>query len=227
MTKQATHKDLRELRRKSNITQQKMADELGMSRASYIAIEQGKRDMHLDELKKAAHILGKDIHTLLGDVEDAEKYKQMFFEFLRVGVDEDGKIPKTKLAKLLYLADFVWYYSHLKSMSGMKYKKMQYGPVPKDYFSLVDEMEYQGLITIEQKNGAFLLSANRSSEKEKVDLLTKKEKELIHSIANKWQDRSTKDIVSFTHRQLPYTLCDDGEIIPYELITQEDPDHVY
>ena len=227
MTKQTTHKGLRELRRKNNITQQKMADELGISRASYIAIEQGKRDMYLNEIKEAARVLGKDIHTLLGDVGNAEKYKQMFFEFLRVGVGKDGKIPKTKLAKLLYLADFAWYYENLKSMSGMSYKKMQYGPVPKDYFSLVDEMEHQGLITIEQKNSAFLLSASRSGEKEKTDLLTKKEKELIHAISKKWKDENTKDIVSFTHSQLPYTLCDDGEIIPYELITQEDPEHVY
>ena len=54
------------------------------------------------------------------------------------------KIPKTKLAKLLYLADFAWYYEHLQSMSGMRYKKMQYGPVPNNYFALVDEAEHQG-----------------------------------------------------------------------------------
>ena len=222
-----TTKDLKKLRGEKNITQQKMANDLGISRASYIAIEQGRRKMSLDELKIIALVLGKHPHTLLGETGNTAKYKQMFFEFLRAGADKDGKIPKTKLAKLLYLADFAWYYEHLQSMSGMEYKKMQYGPVPKDYFALVDEVEYQGLITIEQKNSAFLLSINRSGEKEKTDLLTEKEKALIRSISKKWKDRNTKEIVSFTHNQLPYTLCDDGEIIPYELITQEDPKYVY
>ena len=47
----------------------------------------------------------------------------------------DGKVPKTKLAKLLYLADFAWYYDHLKSMSGMQYRKITFGPVPDTFFS--------------------------------------------------------------------------------------------
>lgn len=217
-----------DLRKQRGFTQQHTADKLGISRASYISLEKGVRGLSIIEAKKLANIFGVQANIFLGEpVQNFEKYKQMFFEFLRVGVEKDGKIPKTKLAKLLYLADFAWYYEHLQSMSGMEYKKMQYGPVPKDYFSLVDEMEYQGLITIEQKKSAFLLSENRSGEKEKTDMLTKEEKKLIHAISKKWKGKSTKDIVSFTHNQLPYTLCDNGERIPYELITQEDPEHVY
>lgn len=49
----------------------------------------------------------------------------------------------------------------------------------------------------------------------------------MKKIANKWRDKKTKDIVNFTHNQLPYFLCRDNEVIPYELITQEDPDKVY
>ena len=217
-----------DLRKKKGLTQEQVAEKLGISRASYIAIEKGDRELRMTEVRKLADIFGVSIGTFLGEPsQNIEKYKQMFFEFLRVGTDDDRKITKTKLAKLLYLADFAWYYEHLESMSGMRYRKMQYGPVPKDYFSLVDEMDHEGLITINQKDSAFLLSANRASEKEKTDMLTKKQKELIHAISEKWKGRSTKDIVSFTHRQLPYTLCDDNEIIPYELITQEDPEHVY
>ena len=49
---------------------------------------------------------------------------------------------------------------------------------------------------------------------------------MMKKIANKWADKSTSDIVNFTHNQLPYFLCNDNEIIPYELITQEDTDKV-
>ena len=50
---------------------------------------------------------------------------------------------------------------------------------------------------------------------------------LMQKIAVKWQDKKTNEIVNFTHNQLPYFLCRDNELIPYELITQEDSDKVY
>ena len=50
---------------------------------------------------------------------------------------------------------------------------------------------------------------------------------MIKKIAANWKDRNTKEIVDFTHSQIPYIFVDKGEIIPYELITQEDPKHIY
>lgn len=49
----------------------------------------------------------------------------------------------------------------------------------------------------------------------------------MKKIVEKWKDKKTNEIVNFTHNQLPYALCRENEIIPYELITQEDPDLVY
>ena len=63
-----------------------------------------------------------------------------------------SKISKTKLAKLLYLADFAWYYDHLESMSGMQYRKITHGPVPDSFFRAIDELEESGKIVIERKN---------------------------------------------------------------------------
>ena len=57
-----------------------------------------------------------------------------------------------------------------------------------------------------------------------------KKKALIKSktkIEEKDGKKKTKEIVGFAHSQIPYTFVDKGDIIPYELITQEDPDHVY
>lgn len=221
------HKEIALLRKRLQKTQQEMADALGMSRASYIALEQGRRKIQVEELEVIADILGTDVQVLLGSSASEKKYQQMFFEFLRLGADSDGRIPKTKLAKLLYLADFAWYYENLESMSGMRYMKLQYGPVPKNYFMLVDEMASQGLITVKPKNESLLLSSTRSGEKEAADLLSAEEKRLIKKIARRWRGKSTRDIVSFTHNQLPYKTCYVGEVIPYELISQEDPDHVY
>ncbi|PJE66767.1 hypothetical protein COU93_02460, partial [Candidatus Shapirobacteria bacterium CG10_big_fil_rev_8_21_14_0_10_36_6] len=57
--------------------------------------------------------------------------------------------------------------------------------------------------------------------------LKKEESEFIKKIAKKWQKKRTNEIVAFTHEQLPYKICSPGEVIPYELITQQEPEYVY
>ena len=100
-------KSIKAIRLERGISQLDMAKKLEMSRASYIAIEQGKRELAVSELEKIADILGVSFNELeSGESPNYEKYRQMILAFLREG----GKIPKTKLAKLLYFADFSWFY---------------------------------------------------------------------------------------------------------------------
>ena len=139
------------LRKQKGLTQQQVASKLDISRASYIALEKGVRDLSVTEAKKLANVFGIQVNTFFGDssMEDFEKYKQMLFAFLRNDIAKKNKVPKTKLAKLLYLADFGWYYEHLKSMSGMQYRKIQYGPVPDAYFRIIDDLYEQRKLDIQ------------------------------------------------------------------------------
>lgn len=218
-------------REQKGFSQAFVAERLGLSRASYIATENGSRDLTVEEAKKITTLLGIDFDVLTSsDISrpDYEKYKQMILEYLRIGADtRDGKVPKTKLAKLLYLADFAWFYKHLESMSGMQYRRIQFGPVPDTYFRALDELFEEGKINIEQSGDAFLVSPAGSTSRAGSKLLSKGERDLIAAIAKKWRSKRTQEIVDFTHNQLPYAICKPDEIIPYELITQEDPGYVY
>ena len=153
-----------------------------------------------------------------------EKYKQMILVFLR----HNKKIPKTKLAKLMYLADAGWFYYHLQSMSGMQYRKIQYGPVADSYFRIIDEMYENGQIEIEQtKDGAMLISQTRAGARNALSEMKNEESKLIHDIGEKWKGKKTNEIVEFTHNQLPYLCASENEIISLGLITQEDPHEYY
>lgn len=222
-------KFIKVVRMQRGISQLEIAQRLGMSRPSYIAFEQGKRELSFSEAEKLAGTLGitlKDIET--GMVPDFEKYKEMILAYLRLAGSRDGKIPKTKLAKLLYLADFAWFYEKLESMSGMQYRCITYGPVPDLYFRALDELEDSGKILIDRtKDGMFLIKESEGNVHTKLSKLNADEKDLIKAINRKWKDKKTEEIVNFTHNQMPYSLCRENEIIPYELITQEDPDRVY
>ena len=216
---------VRGIRIEKGFPQSELADKLGLSRASYIAIEQGKRELTLSECEKLSQVLGitfSDIER--GEVPNYEKYKQMILVYLRM----NKYLTKTKLAKLLYFADFSWYYQHMKSMSGMEYRKIQYGPVADTYFRLIDEMSDAGEIdTLQKEEGALHISQTPTGAKHPVTEVSKEEIALMKKINEKWKGRKTAEIVSYTHKQLPYMFADDNEIVSYEIFGQENPDEIY
>lgn len=219
---------IKSLRIKRGLSQLALAKKLGISRQSYMAVERGSREMTLPEAEQLCNLYGISIEELANVAAPKyEKYKQMILAYLKLPVSMDGKIPKTKLAKLLYLADFAWYYKKLESMSGMQYLRRAYGPVPDPYFRAITELEEEGKITVERRGDAILVSIGVGVVRQKLDLLHKEEMGLIKKISTKWEGKRTQEIVQFTHQQLPYKLCGPDEAIPYELITQENPEYVF
>src|SRR3989338_8881954 len=216
---------IKALRTKRGLSQAELAIKLGMSRPSYIAIEQGKRELTMGEFEKLSRIFGVSFEEMeSGQSPNYEKYKQMVLAFLRL----ENKIPKTKLAKLVYLADAGWFYYKVQSMSGMQYRKMQYGPVADPYFRVIEDLYENGQIDIEQReDGAMLISETRAGAKNALTEIKKEESKLIKDIGSKWKGKKTKEIVEFTHNQLPYLCAGDNEIISLGLITQENPDEYY
>ena len=220
---------IKNLREKRGFSQQDVADRLDLTRTTYIAVEQGKRELTLSEAHKLTDLFGIEIEDLeSGMIPNYEKYKDIILAYLRTaGHKKDGLFPKTKLAKLLYLADFTWFYNNLDSMSGMKYRKIKFGPVPDMYFRALAELEDEGSISIKRKGDAILVGESDAAKRNTLTTLTTEEKNLIKQISKKWKDKKTNEIVKFTHQQLPFSICENNEIIPYALITQEDPEYVY
>lgn len=220
---------LKSIRIKNNWTQAETANYIGVSRPTYISFEKGQGSPTIDQVNKLANKIGCEPEDILAEsITDEEKYIDVLLEMLKNGADDkDKKITKTKLAKLIYLADFVWYYQNLEPMTGAKYRRLQQGPVPNLYFLTIDNLFEQGLINIEINRDAQMISLSDVGKKTSYEKLNSEEKDLIKKIATKWKNKRTNEIVAFTHEQLPYKICNPGEVIPYELITQQDPENVY
>ena len=210
------------IRSSHGLTQEQVADVLGVSRATYISVTKGNRDLTTGELEKLSAYFNVPIAELFDQPRNNEKFKQMYFYILRYF--KDG-IPKTKLAKLLYLADFSFFYDNLVPMSGVRYVRREYGPVADIFFELTDDLYDRGKINIKPLDYALIINATTIEQDD--GLLSSEEKDLMDKICVFWKEKRTSEIVNFTHEQKPWKMCRDGEYIPYSLIIQEDPNHVY
>lgn len=224
---------LKEIRTKNGLTQDDLARVIGVSRTTVGDIERGKRDIELGELFDLAEYLGVDAADLINKSAKPdsrlEKYREMLLQTALSYQRKTGKdIPKTFLAKLVYLADFAWFYEHLEPMSGMRYRRRAYGPVADEYYAALGRLVEDGSIQTRQGRQAQWYSVNGNHPEPFIaQYLSVQETELIDCVVEKWKDANTAQIVEFTHAQLPWQICSPDEVIPYSLITQEEPDNVY
>lgn len=218
----SVYSNIEKARTISGMTQEQVATRLNISRATYGYIESGKSKPNVEIMQRLATLFNIPVAEFFDTPRNNEKFKQMYFYIL---AHFKGGVPKTKLAKLLYLADFSYFYDNLESMSGIRYVRREYGPVADTFFEITDEMYDRGEIEITPLDRAHMIRS--ISYKPNQDLLSSTERDRIDEICLLWQDKSTQEIVNYTHGQKPWKACRDGEYIPYSLITQEDPDHVY
>jgi len=222
---------IKELRIERWVSQQELADLLGVTRQTYSKLENWKIDPTLWQAVKISEFFGVDVARFLPwDTQttapkeiDWEKYKQIIKNFIKYW-SNNWRITKTKLAKLCYLLDFARYYNNLESITWLEYRRIQQWPVPDAYFRTIEELQEEESIMINQWGKAYMIE---NIEEPRHDKLSEDEMNLLEKIAGKWKSNDTKEIVDFTHHQLPRMICGDKEIIPYDLITQEEPDNVY
>jgi len=213
------------LRKKFGYSQQEIADKLNITRQTYMKIEKNENQPTTKLLEDLASIYGIPVEEFFYGIQNTEKFKQMYLYIL--SKFKKNGLPKTKLAKLLYFADFRHFYNTLESMSGVLYRCKDYGPLADPFLDLTEDMYESGEIQIDcLSGGANTISIKSMTFNNSYDLLSKEELDEIDDICEKWKNIDTKQIVNYTHHQKPWMACRKDEIIPYELILQEDPDHV-
>lgn len=224
--------NIENIRKEKKLTQDEVAKYLWITRQTFSKLEKWNIEPTLWQAVKLSELLWVEIDnfietdtkTLSSKNIDWDKYKQIITNFIKYWADDDGKITKTKLAKLCYLLDFAWYYYNLVPITGLEYKKFAQWPVPDAYFSTLEELFEEDYIAIEIKWRSHLIENIWTPSSDK---LSEDELNMLQDIAKKWKWKQTHEIVDFTHKQLPWLVSYDKEIIPYGLITQEDLENVY
>lgn len=165
---------LRLLRTESGVSQAEVATQIGLSRSSYIAVEQGERELQLSEAQTLARLFEVRIEELLAGKRDkelsvvlekkhptgkskepeerisvpqeqVEKFKSVLLYILQKAGGKPN-IGQTAIYKLLYFIDFDYYEKYETQLIGARYMKNTHGPTPVAFKKIVIELEHEGML---------------------------------------------------------------------------------
>ena len=237
---------IKSLRVERKFSQLEIAKKLGISRSSYVAFEQGKRDLAFSEAAE----LGKMFEISLDDIQNGrvivpeiileknknikllqkitdrisipqervKKFKQVLLYVLsKVG----GKpnIGQTALYKLLYFIDFDYYEKFEEQLIGARYIKNTHGPTPVAFAKIINELEEEGKIeTVKSKFYKYDQTKYLVNPKEKIDLSGLSGAEIAHIDweLNRLSDLTAAQISALSHKDTPWLVAKEKEQLDYE-----------
>lgn len=243
-------KFIQQLRKKNNLTQEFLASELGISRPTYIQIEQGERDLTIAQAEKLASIFGitfedfrraKDSSIIVGI--DKEKIKpkakkqkirinipqknlKKFKEVLLYVLSKVGGKPNVGEAviyKLLYFIDFDFYEKFEEQLIGATYIKNHYGPTPVEFKAVVDDMIQRGeIVKVEGKYFNYLQRKYLAVRRPNLDVLSGREIKHIDDVLARLSDKNAKEMENYSHEDIPWKTAEDGKPLSYESVFYRD-----
>lgn len=232
-----------ELRKMKGLSQENLAKSVKLSRPSLAQIELGNRSVDVLEFQRLSIVLGfslddfvsKDFSVSQDTEGKAEakikkaderisvptlkvnKFKNVLLYILERCAGKPN-VGETVLYKLLYFSDFNYYELYEEHLTGAKYRKLPYGPVPQKLDTIIGQMMESGQIK-RIKTEYFDKIQTRYIPLAKADLkeLRASEKEVIDKVIEQMSDWSAIAISDYSHKDLPWEVTDEGKEISYEL----------
>ncbi|EKD31937.1 MAG: helix-TurN-helix protein [uncultured bacterium] len=233
-------KIIRSFRTQKGISQDQLAQALNIPRTSVSQIENGGRELSFIELQKILTLFEASFEEFTAHATevkrenpkkkkginkkikfDKEKFKQLFLYILEK-CGSKPNVGETVLYKLLYFCDFDYFELYEKPLTGMKYRKMQFGPVPDQtlFNPVLKEMRKNG--TVERVSRPYLkdtiqtrylnfVSADLSVFGSDVDKMIK----VADSVIERFSGMSARQIEDHSHRDYPWQVHQDNEEIDY------------
>jgi transcriptional regulator with XRE-family HTH domain len=231
-----------ELRKIKGLSQEELAKRVKISRPSLAQIELGNRSVDVMELQNLSIVLGFSLDEFMSkdfiiseDVEvkverpqkikervsvpklQVNKFKNVLLYILERCAGKPN-VGETVLYKLLYFSDYNYYELYEEHLTGAKYRKLPFGPVPQKLDTIINQMidatqlqrvktEYHGYPQIRYLP---LIKADLTE-------LKASEKEIIDRVIEQMSDWSASAISNYSHNDMPWLASKEGEEINYEL----------
>ncbi len=225
---------LKKMRDEKGISQAVLAKALDIPRPSVAQIEKGARDVSISELNVILEVFQISYYDFMSLIQpktektkgnnklkiefNENKFKNLLLYILqRCG----GKpnVGETVLYKLLYFCDFDYFELFEKPLTGMPYRRLQYGPVPNQtyYNPIVNSMIKNGELERISRPyiGKTVQTRYIACVESDQNIFTPQEIKVIERVINRLSDMNTRQIEDHSHRDTPWLIHKDGEIIDY------------
>lgn len=242
---------IRRLRLERGFTQEKVASHLGVTRQTYMAIENGQRDLKHTEVRKLADLFGVSVGDIMNEkpqepeisvslpVSPLKKVKQSlrinvpqrnlskFKEVLLYVLSEVGAQPhvgETVVYKLLYFIDFDYYEKFEEQLIGATYLKNRFGPTPIEFRKIVDRMiRNQEIESAQSKHFRYEQKKYLPLREPNLDLLSGRELKHIDEVLAKLGGKNATELSEYSHDDVPWMVADEGKPIEYEAVFYRTP----
>ena len=237
-----------ELRKLKGLSQDDLAKSVKISRPSLAQIELGNRRIDILEIQKLSQVLGFSLDDFMSmdfptsrevviEVEkkpkkveerisvptlQVSKFKNVLLYMLERCVGKPN-VGETVLYKLLYFSDFNYYELYEEHLTGAKYRKLPFGPVPQKLHTILNQMIKKGqLQRVKTEYHGYPQIRYLPLEKSDLTELKASEKEVIDRVLDQMSDWSAAAISNYSHKDMPWLASKEGEEINYELAFYRD-----
>ncbi len=126
-------------------------------------------------------------------------------------------ILKTKLLKEMFYCDFISYKNIGKSITGLEYKKYQFGPVPRNYEQILNKLIQSKSISLNLIiDSDYECNQISSIEKPNTKDFAKEELDIINRVIKYFKNYSSKKIVDYSHKEKAFTDTKENNLISYD-----------
>ena len=234
---------IKELRTKTGISQQRLAELLGVARPAISQIENTERKVSADELDRLAKIFNISVNSLLNKerepevILEAKAREKKLRPSIRINVPQNNlekfeevllyilnkvgskpNIGETVIYKLLYFIDFDFYEKYEEQLMGAAYIKNHYGPTPVEFEKIVEKMTGKEIVKVKGSYFDFPQTKYLPLRKPDLTKLKASEVEVIDNVLNKLSDMNAKQISDYSHNDVPWLTTEDETIIEYESV---------
>ena len=240
---------IKAVRERLRFSQEVLAEKLGINRVAVSQIENGERKISAEEiakLSKVFHIptdilldLSKDVEVVLEKAEEKkskertgirisvpQKNLDKFKEVLLYVLSKVGSKPNVGelvLYKLLYFIDFNYYEKYEEQLIGATYIRNNYGPTPKEFIKIVEDMEGKDLRKIQDSYFQYPQTKYLPLRKPDLSKINTQEQKVIDDVINTLSDMNAKQISDYSHNDVPWQTTEEGEVIDYESVFYRTP----
>lgn len=153
---------------------------------------------------------------------DKTKYKSLIL-YIAGKVGAWPNVGETVLYKLIYFVETLSYFKKQKTITGERFYKLQYGPVPASFQMLTREMINNNELDMVQGRYFTYMQTKYLPRIESTGL-SPDEKEIVDSIISKLGGETATSLSNLSHEDKPWLEADNGGYVDLSLISKTDPD---